>query len=276
VRVIEEFLNQRPQTALFHYTTPAGLIGILEESSIWASSSYHLNDAAEFRYAIRLIMDRLQLRLQSEHGPNNPAYGNLLESLQMVTKGVQVFIASFSEQGDLLSQWLAYSGSDGYALGIDAQQAEAAIADGFTLVRCVYELEAQTRIADAFIDIYCDSSDGTTDRSGVIKKALIVASAIKHPGFEKEAEWRLVKALAIGWHDEKLFFRPGRNGIVPYMKARLSSADAKYIPSMIYIGPNGDMDAAAAALETFLSYRGDRKMFRPQVEVVQSRTPYRP
>jgi hypothetical protein len=290
VDVIDHFINERPQSLLFHYTTAAGMLGILNDSSIWASSAYHLNDAAEFRYALNLIADRLKLRLKSEHGPMNATYGQLLSSLGAMTSSIQVFIASFSEHGDVLSQWLAYSGSNGYALSIGSRELDVAIESGFRLVRCVYTLEEQAELAEAFIDAYLSAPIEADDRTLVLTKALVVAAAIKHSGFVMEREWRLVKPIVFTLREmPAVLFRPGRNGIVPYVKVPLSPGTAEYQPKEIYIGPNGDMPAASAAFKTFLNCCRSsqsasiefestiqRRRFIEQTSVRESGTPYRP
>jgi hypothetical protein len=276
MNVIEKFISERPQSPLFHYTTPAGVLGILQDNSIWASSAYHLNDAAEFRYALNFIAGRLELRLKHEHGPMSEAYGELLEMLRGMAEKIQVFIASFSEHGDLLSQWLAYSGRNGYAVSIRSKEIEVAVANGFILVRCVYDSDEQTKLADAFIDAYCTAPVEADERTSVLTKALVVASAIKHDGFVMEGEWRLVKPLPIGLQKATVYFRPGRNGIVPYMKAPLCPAGAEYLPGEIYIGPNADMPAAKTALMTYLNHRLEKGPVTGPVRVTSSKTPYRP
>lgn len=290
VDVIDRFINERPPTLLFHYTSAAGMLGILNESSIWASSAYHLNDAAEFRYALSLIADRLKLRLKAEHGPMNATYGDLLSSLGAMTGSIQVFIASFSERGDVLSQWLAYSGTNGYSLSLGPHELDAAFEGGFRLVRCVYKLEEQTALADAFIDAYSNAPFEADHRTSVLTKALVVAAAIKHRGFVMEREWRLVKPVVFTLQEmPTVLFRPGRNGIVPYVKVPLSLGGAEYQPAEIYIGPNADMPAASAAFRTFLnccrSSRStgiepekavQRRRFTEQISVKESETPYRP
>jgi len=224
--VIEKFISERPRTPLFHYTTPAGMLGILSENPIWASSAYHLNDAAEFRFAMNFIAGRLELRLKDEHGPMKAAYGGLLQMLRGMTQRIQVFIASFSDHGDMLSQWLAYSGSNGYAISINAKQIDVAVANGFILVRCEYDPDEQTKLADAFIDAYSTAPVDANERTSVLTKALVVAAAIKHGGFEMEGEWRLVRPLPIGLQNATVYYRPGRNGIVPFMKVPLCSDGA--------------------------------------------------
>ncbi len=266
------------------------MLGILGDSSIYASSAYHLNDAAEFRYALNLIADRLKVRLKREHGSMNAAYTELLSSLETMTNSIQVFIASFTEHGDVLSQWLAYSGTNGYAIGIGSQELDVAIGNGFKLVRCVYELEEQTTLAEAFIDAYSNAPIESEDRTSVLTKALVVAAAMKHSGFVMESEWRLVKPIVFTLREMPVvLFRPGRNGIVPYVKVPLSPSGAEFQPKEIYIGPNADMPAARAAFTTFINCcRSDRSVstkpegaianrrFTEPISVKVSGTPFRP
>jgi hypothetical protein len=42
---------------LFHYTTPAGLLGILRDLSLWGSDLRFLNDAQEAIYGRDLVVD---------------------------------------------------------------------------------------------------------------------------------------------------------------------------------------------------------------------------
>jgi hypothetical protein len=60
---VREFLLQRPLGILYHYTNAGGLLGILEQKEIWASSALHLNDATEIRFAFDLLRRKLGKRL---------------------------------------------------------------------------------------------------------------------------------------------------------------------------------------------------------------------
>jgi hypothetical protein len=266
------------------------MLGILKDSAIWASSAYHLNDAAEFRFALKLIASRLKLRIDTEDGSMKSTYQELLSSLEAMPGSVQVLTASFSEHGDVLSQWLAYSGSNGYALAIGPRELDAAIEGGFSLVRCVYKLQEQTELAEAFIDAYSTAPVEDANRISVLNKALVVAAAIKHGGFAMEGEWRLIKPLVFTLREMPvMLFRTGRNGIVPYVKVPLSLGVAEYQPTEVYIGPNADMFAAEMALKAFINCcRSSRitragsgsatpeKRFKGPITLKQSETPYRP
>lgn len=274
MQIIDSVLKNTPDTTLFHYTTGSGFLGIMNTGEIWASSVYHLNDAEEFRYAASLISKRLEDRRATM---TDASYQWIKDAIETMPKGLQVFVASFSQEHDLLSQWLSYSGTNGYSICINAAQARVATTAGFTLVRCEYEPDAQVRLADTVLDIFHGTANGIA-QDEAMQKALIVAAAIKHPGFAKEAEWRLVKAIPVKRIDRTVSFRQGRNGIVPYISVPLGNEDSRYIPGSIVIGPNADMDAADLALESFLWGRGYRRPYPlPQeVVVVRSKTPYRP
>ena len=98
---IEEFVNRTPRLPLYHYTTASGLIGIIKSRSLWATSHLHLNDLKEYKVAERLI------RRELAHSKLSANQGHLMTAL--VRKSQQTsFVLSFSEDGDLLSQWKAY------------------------------------------------------------------------------------------------------------------------------------------------------------------------
>jgi hypothetical protein len=281
---IDELLSRTPNGPLYHYTNTNGFLGILGDGSIWASSAYHLNDAKDFRYAVTLILDRIRYRLTKERGPWNEAYGALEAQMLTLTEGMQAYVASFSEDGDLLSQWLTYSGSgNGYAIGLSAAHFAHAKQQGFMLVPCIYEEREKMALADAVIDVLCTQiqiDPGGTDRLEservAFEKAMVATAAIKHAGFQREAEWRLVKALGIGWGQSKdVLFRSGRNGVVPYLQSPLRpDGGPSFVPDAIHIGPRDDMEAAKVAINTLLDARSTLTFGR--VKIMPSGTPFRP
>jgi len=281
MRKIDELLQRVPPDHFFHYTSPNGLLGIMQDQEIWVSSAYHLNDSREFRYATSLIIERLKERGKCEQGPNNQIYGRLLDDMSTLTSRVSVFVASFSEEGDLLSQWLAYSGApNGYAVGFGPDHFSAAKEAGFQLVQSVYEKHEQVALADAVIDVLCEQfgfSEGGPIQHD-LGKTLTAAAAMKHPGFSREAEWRLVKTIGAGLGLQNgLCFRQGRNGVVPYLKAPLASEREEFIPKSMHIGPSEDAEASRMAVCALLDSRGLLpSLGNRRVDVMVSKTPYRP
>jgi len=52
-----ESLHAERPPMLYHYTTAAGLIGIVGSQRLWATNARFLNDPSEIRYALRVISD---------------------------------------------------------------------------------------------------------------------------------------------------------------------------------------------------------------------------
>ena len=129
---------------LWHYTTAAGLDGILKSQQLWATSVRYLNDDEELRgfFERKLpalleagIDDGIQKVLESPRGKEmlkeagdvagirRNLLSGLHESLTTVTLGLEVYVTSFcytasgADSADgLLSQWRGYGRDGGYAL----------------------------------------------------------------------------------------------------------------------------------------------------------------
>lgn len=116
----------------WHYTSTAGLLGILASSSLWASHAATLNDSTEIRFGMDLVRSRLPTRLvDAEAWADLAGTGidaadvpaaitgmlGLVEGFLM-NGGLYVFCASLS--GDSLSQWRGYgsSSTSGFAIGL--------------------------------------------------------------------------------------------------------------------------------------------------------------
>lgn len=112
---------------LFHYTTAGGLKGIIESSSLFASSAYFLNDSSELKYGRELAAKVLQewssaRQKRATNEQNVNAGQSVLRILADyfngsnvdTSKNAPVFVTCFCEADNLLSQWRA----NGQAVGI--------------------------------------------------------------------------------------------------------------------------------------------------------------
>ena len=136
---LQPLLDREPPETLFHYTTPGGVLGILSQRDVRASSIHFLNDAQEFQQAREVAIGHfLRLARDSSHGQAREIADLLGESLERVSQ-VNICVFSLSENGNLLSQWRAYCSSGGYSLGFNVEElVDVASRQGFTLVPCVY------------------------------------------------------------------------------------------------------------------------------------------
>jgi hypothetical protein len=276
--VLERALCERPSMPLYHYTTAQGLIGIFDEG-LWASSAYHLNDSKEFGFAIDLVKETMQNNPRHERGPSEKIHGEILEGLEMIRPFFQVIVASLSEEDDLLSQWQSYcDGLDGYAIGFKRAHFRPALSSGFSFIRCRYAPEEQMAIVHGVISALVRMGADGEDDETLISNAFAGLASIKHPGFRSEKEWRLVKAIPpmFAGQSEKVNFRQGRGGLVPYLVARLhQSRHVGFRPASITIGPNTDPQAAKLALQMFLAKKQQFGFLNRAVDIKVSETPLR-
>src|ERR1700682_5629445 len=121
---------------IYHYTSQAGLLGIVRTKQIWATSAHYQNDSKEFQYALELsrgiIANLRAYSMPAEEERLLRAMRNALESI----KNLNIFVTSFSEHEDQLSQWRGYCPvGSGLALGFDFNRINAAAEkQGFQLV----------------------------------------------------------------------------------------------------------------------------------------------
>ena len=104
--LIENILSEIPQKPLYHYTSQTGLLGIVRHREIWATNIHYLNDTAEFAHAIELVTTEFENR--KGVSPKQDMFLAFLTKQLALFKHIDVYVCSFSEQGDLLSQWRGY------------------------------------------------------------------------------------------------------------------------------------------------------------------------
>lgn len=259
---IEKLLSQRPSTTLYHYTSPAGLLGIVQSKSLWASGIHYLNDSSEYRHAARVLQEcaRRALMANPDH-PWKELYLELLDS-ERTFEDPMVFVGSLSEAGDKLSQWRAYCPpGGGFSIGLspDVILRQAARQD-FQLVRCEYRPAEQTAICEELISAGCRAaveSLPTEDPRllrrphGLLQKCykplMRIGPAFKNPSFEEEQEWRLIRG-PFEAPDQQVRFRPGEYAVIPYREFALADANAGLEFEEVIIGPNPDPEQAHNSL----------------------------
>jgi hypothetical protein len=314
---------------LYHYTTQEGLLGIIEKQKIWASHLQYLNDKSEGQIFTKLLLEEFNQR--ATKGPEGPS-SQLMMLAQLLRLSVDqpesktqcadkeildsgliafswirdqdAYVASFSEQGDLLSQWRAYSGeAGGYSIGFTRSylksvgvhfletRKESFYNDLNSLAACQYcdkkEEESLMREIERIVDLYIIEADqanwqtvsemkeGFRTLDAIAKKHFFPLgkrrAITKHPAFREEAEWRLVFQLEqTGTTNSEPEFRLGRSMPIPYLKVDLTwENQALEIPEII-VGPCPHPSEAAKSVQMLLRKEGVRRF-----EVKSSKIPYR-
>ena len=256
MRPISTIFQNKPQELLYHYTTQKGLIGIIEKRSIWASKVQHLNDTQEFKLALNLAKKALEKKSKDAENAIQNKIDQMIEDLEEIPS-INVFVCSFTEEDDLLSQWRAYSSfGNGYAIGFSSKILQQR--HGFFLAKCIYEENIQKAVIDQLVEETLDNKKGIDSavgiydpRLGFINCLVSLAPMIKHSSFKEEAEWRLISGpKAIG-----LQFRPGRSTIIPYVDFQFCAKDAASLCKII-TGPSPEPELKKAAVQSLLLYNG--------------------
>ncbi|MGD1214086.1 MAG: DUF2971 domain-containing protein [Terriglobales bacterium] len=283
---LDSLLPERPRAPLYHYTTPAGLIGIVESKSLWASGIQYLNDTAEYKHATSLAMHLLRQKLENDRDPWN-------DLCRMILKGEPfyqdrtVFVGSLSEAKDKLSQWRAYCpNGGGFSIGFAPELIERqARKQGFELLKCQYEPIKQEAICAKLIAYGCTAAEKIQaddlrgrpvqpERNekddqksaqtagiflGFVEPLMHIAPALKNPSFEEEREWRIVRDLGpFAEPYSNIHFRPGKYAVIPYLEFALAEENSPLDVEEIIIGPSPDPDQTRKSVEYLVNKRGVR------------------
>jgi hypothetical protein len=212
------------QPILFHYTTQAGLLGILGSGALWATHNGFLNDVSERTHAAKMVWGETQRYLETRASPA------LVDEISILWKEARdprftnkVFLTSFCENGDLLSQWRGYgTGQQAYSVGFDSGDLSDPRLGYGSLRRVIYADEVKCQLVRETIDIWledhiagglmCIGRDGMLDMTDELS-ALDTADngwpwlqtrlslghslqwyehSFKDCSYEEEREWRMV------------------------------------------------------------------------------------
>ncbi len=272
-----------PIKTLYHYTKQDGLLGILEDRSVWATHHLALNDRMEFRHGTEIF-----LKVLENHNAEDPIWGCMwnVATLEpaLEAENVNLFVASFSAVGDRLSQWRGYGD---FSLGFEREK--MMFSEDFRLVPCVYDSKLQEEYLEMLAQKIHDGikvgeppvtgapSNKTSDETTVRPYLWLlhqVALLFKDTGFSEEREWRIISQVPWMNDHPRIRFRRGNSGPVPYTRVTLGSTQVapgeRNLPlAQVILGPS-----CSSATEKFLKILLAQKDL-PRVEVRKSAIPFR-
>lgn len=218
---------------VFHYTGPDGLVGIVENHEVWASSALALNDLSEMTYGLDVLREAAVGRRDA---PGRTLTAMLDRDLLSDLRNTAYFFSA-SSMDDSLNQWLGYGGRQGYAIGFHASgrlaqkrrdEAEEPpesrpLAGAHPLMgangwyRVVYDRAKQLVIVSRLLD-FCASNGLLADPGGASHGRMIFGQLLpqfKHRAFRDEREARFIVS-AVPEADES--YRAGKYGVVPFVR----------------------------------------------------------
>lgn len=284
-------------TLLHHYTSQIGLLGILASRSVWASHSSFLNDSSEISHALEIAKEIVNVILYSDDYRDVFAWE--LRTRLNLLPDPDLYITSFSENPDFLSQWRGYcpTGS-GLCLGFNMETLRSyCLAMGYRLEQCLYDrktLSAEIKLLmnecfdrfpkppidkAAFKELSPAHQVDFTNRYresinfGPYKEAaddalswfcnelVSLAPLFKNEGFHEEAEWRIIISKPPG-----VKFRVGVSCLIPYTDLKILEHEGML--HQVIVGPNPNIERCYKSTEMVLRANGHN------VLVAQSGIPF--
>lgn len=222
-------ITSPPVDIVYHYTSIDGFMGILNSNSIWLTDYSYLNDRQEILHGLGIIRSVANELLSNS---SNKDACKLLESWIANLDNIngRVCIASFSANGDSLSQWRAYG----------------TIAIGFKMINCAlhfrnapiqpveYDENSQYSLARIYLNHLCQSyaEDISNTEFGKVvdvyhdtTQLIELASFFKNSAFHDEHEFRSVfiehprVAESLRLEKPKKHFHSINNHIIPYISS---------------------------------------------------------
>jgi hypothetical protein len=263
--------QRRPPTTLYHYTTASGLLGILRSKAIWATNIRFLNDSREFALAMDLTREILRERLSQAKARYQQALYSVLSDGLSHSQESQLFVASFSANGDQLSQWRGYSSEGtGYSVGFNAGillRPHGEEGPRF-LLSCIYNPKQREELLHRVVSEVVRYAEEnrvyeTANRDRIHAAAFkrfagllsLAAPIVKDQSFEEELEWRLV-APSSSFDQADPQFRSGKSSLIPFFKYRLADEGADLEIREIIIGPTPEQELAELALKSLKATQG--------------------
>lgn len=254
---------------VYHYTTLEGLKGIFDSGELWLSDYSYLNDANEMSHGANLIIQIANEMLKA------PEYREATGVLKAWVDGItkidhRICVASFSSDGDNLSQWRAYGN---FAIGFDANLAIGYASEThFSPIE--YDPVRQNKFISLYLNHLCQAYcvDNTGGRLARIQniyhkteKLIKLITFFKDSRFKDECEYRIAY-----FEDNELFksvglpitpkeFRISHGTIIPYVKSSNlptpGSSKCKVNIRSVVLGP-GVNDLVEQGLREYLDYKG--------------------
>lgn len=284
---------------LYHYTSQKGLLGILEKKLRMTNIMY-LNDSQEYDHCINIAKQEVKTCIQSllkeELGEIIPTkeetisekkfgyYKRMEHYLKDIKDHVQgehqLFVFSFSQRKDDLSQWRGYCPEiGGFCIEFDTVKLLSVlnIVDQRTdrhspcyFFKCSYEPDENKVLVKSFFDdvvneIESKNEDPLIGSVGTLLNLYYSASYVKDDSFKNEEEYRLAKQSM-----NNIKYREGKSMLIPYIELDVSDKDGNLPISKIIVGPTPHPELSK------MSVHGLLKSYKYSIEVESSKIPYSP
>ena len=114
---------------LYHYCPSEAFFSIVENKNIWASDFFQSNDSSE-----AVVIKSAAINYMRHHSISNEMEHHVICIIDFCIENSLYFGFSFTNNGDLLSQWRGYSdGGKGVCIGFDRKFLEEVVEEKFNV-----------------------------------------------------------------------------------------------------------------------------------------------
>lgn len=283
-KLAQGLYRKRPGGTLYHYTSLTGAMGIVENRTLHVTATRFLNDAAEIRYTVNLLLDRAR-----SFSPRLEREWSVWLSEHLLGTRMR-FVACLTANGNLLSQWRSYCPpTKGVSLGFAATKLTASVKDQSCLLgKCIYDPKVHSRIAKTISEQIkhramttipnkdsweeYDQGKYTAIFEESADDLLRIAALLKHPSFHEEQEWRIISPSIPTDGETPISYREGSSNLVPYMNFQLpKTVDGLLDLEHVILGPTQNPGNSVSSFSHYLS----AKRASPKRGTNYCRIPYR-
>jgi hypothetical protein len=196
---------------LYHYTDAGGLLGMLMNSSIWATDYRFLNDKTELEHTRSMVKELLDERDDDSKTNFKELYSEIMR-LQDIPPPGHAFVFSLTELADDLSQWRGYAREGrGFTIGFHGPTICRLVGSkktSFLLSRIQYDKRGEIGALSRLLQEIEELAKTLSAQPGADLAAVNDAAARafdvtienravtnKHGSFASEKEWRLTRFI---------------------------------------------------------------------------------
>lgn len=228
---------------IYHYCNVDAFKAIIQNKILWLSSVYNLNDYKEIHWIKEKVTNKIQNYTDKYNFKKYTAFEKLYEK-----KLPNVYIASFSQGNDLLSQWRAYA-NDGYGVAIGFNTEYFKLNTLVQTNKVLYDEKEQEKLIEKILlpledlddNIDCESKEFKNVCEDVINEINNLSARSKNELFKEEQEVRLIhnpiiiddienQKIVFKNNLSTMMFRAVCGNLIPYFELKFNDYNDDILP----------------------------------------------
>lgn len=265
-----------PHVEIFQYSRASTLKSLIEKKKLWATEHLYLNDPTEFKHGMQMFEAALNAFLSSSGLPS-ASIERIMTTFKdgYVNPQIRYFISSFTENGDLLSQWRGYGDSGkGLSIGFNSKKIPVDESKRTSFwCQVIYDDNIKNQIIQAIINAFknawnvviglghaSQNSQMTNLLVAYIHIATIYSLKFKDNAWREEQEWRYVE-LSFNHISKSVLVRDRESDLIEYIEVALND---NFLSSVI-VGPRSNFIGQRNAVSTIVG---------PSLSILKSNIPW--